>query len=280
MIKTTEIAPAPALAPFVRCYVYREFDTKGSDLIKPWHASHETSMDFFFKALPVKLVEPETGKIIAKGSYASFNGLSNQYNGLMTFNGNYSFFEVMFKPTGFNKLFRLASADIVNQIICIDDIFDSGVKNFSEQLCMAKGLTEMASFANAFLLPYLNKQKSIDRNKAITCISNLIYKSAGCINIDKLAYDANMCTRTFERHFIEQVGMSPKLFTCITRFNHAFELKLKCPESGWTSIAHQCGYFDQMHLIKDFKRFAGYTPSAFIKQTPLTEEIFTNRVEV
>jgi|KBSSwiStaDraftv2_1062776.scaffolds.fasta_scaffold6362777_1 hypothetical protein len=42
MITTTEIAPAPALAPFIRCYVYREFDTERFDLVKPWHASHET----------------------------------------------------------------------------------------------------------------------------------------------------------------------------------------------------------------------------------------------
>jgi len=42
MITTTEIAPAPALAPFIRCYVFREFDTERFDLVKPWHASHET----------------------------------------------------------------------------------------------------------------------------------------------------------------------------------------------------------------------------------------------
>jgi AraC-like DNA-binding protein len=237
-------------------------------------------MNFFFKALPVKLVSPETGEVVAKGSDAGFNGLSNQYNGLMTFNGNYSFFEVMFKPTGFYKLFRLSPHEIVNRIFCIDDILNSEVKIFIGRLYMAQELNEMASLTNSFLLSYLNKQKSINRNAAITCISNLIYKSAGCINIDKLAYDANMCTRTFERHFIEQVGISPKLFSCIIRFNHAFELKLKNSALGWTSIAHQCGYFDQMHLIKDFKRFAGLAPSTFLRQTPLTDETFTNRVEI
>jgi AraC-like DNA-binding protein len=279
MITTTEIAPSPALAPFVRCYAYREFDTKGCDLIKPWHASHETSMDFFFKALPVKLVSPDTGEILATGSYAGFNGLSNQYNGLMTFNGSYAFFEVMFRPTGFNKLFRLPTHEIVNQILCMDDILYSGYKDFIEQMYMAADVMGMASLADAFLLSYLKKQKPIDHNDTITCLSNSMIKKDGHINIDKLAFDANMSTRNLERLFTEQVGISPKLLCCISRFTHAFELKLKKPELDWTSIAYQCGYFDQMHLIKDFRKFAGYTPSAFIKQTPLTGETYTSRVE-
>lgn len=62
MITTSEIAPSPALAPFVHCYAYREFDTNGFDVIKPWHASHEMYIPFFFKAVPVKLVDSETGK--------------------------------------------------------------------------------------------------------------------------------------------------------------------------------------------------------------------------
>jgi transcriptional regulator GlxA family with amidase domain len=87
-----------------------------------------------------------------------------------------------------------------------------------------------------------------------------------------MAYSANMCTRNFERHFLDEVGMSPKRFSCVVRFNHAFQLKLRYPQKDWTSIAPECGYFDQTHLIKDFKRYSGNCPSAFLKQTPLTEQ--------
>ena len=82
MITTSEIAPSPTLAPFVRCYTYREFDTRGSDLVKSWHASHEVSMPFFFKALPVKLTDPQTGQNLKrantqKGHYWRCYRLSN-----------------------------------------------------------------------------------------------------------------------------------------------------------------------------------------------------------
>src|SRR6266498_2314032 len=280
MITASEIAPSPVLAPFVRCYCYREFDTNGFDLIKPWHASHEISMPFFFKAKPVQLIDPATGQILQRGGYGGVTGLATQYNGEMTFNGCYSFFEILFKPNGFNKIFRLPSSEITNQIIHGDDIFDTRIKIFYEQLCMANDLKAMASLADTYLLYYFKKQKSIHHKDAITNISNLILKNAGFINIDKLAYDANMSIRNFERHFIEQVGISPKLYCCITRFSHALSLKLMNPEKDWTSIAFECGYFDQMHLIKDFKKFAGSSPSIFLRQTPLTDENYTSRVDV
>ena len=279
MITTSEIAPSPALAPFVRCYTYREFDTKGLDLIKSWHASHEITMPFFLKAKPLHLIDPQTGEILQRGSYGGVTGLSTQYNGEMTFSGCYSFFEIIFKPNGFHKIFRLPTSEITNQIIHADDIFNSRVKIFFEQLCMAKGLSEMAPLANAYLLYYLKKQKSIDHKDSITCISNIIVKNTGTINIEKLAYTTNMSMRSFERHFTEQVGISPKLYCCITRFNHALALKVKNLQKDWTSIAFETGYFDQMHLIKDFKRFSGNSPLIFLKQTPLTKEVYTSRVE-
>ncbi|MEP7107395.1 MAG: helix-turn-helix domain-containing protein [Ferruginibacter sp.] len=280
MITVTEIAPAPVLAPFVRCYSLREFDTNGSDLVKPWHALHEISINFHFKALPCKLNNPQTGQILKKGNYGGIMGLGTQFNGELTFNGSYSFFEIYFKPNGFNKIFGLPASEINNLLVFADDIFEPNIKLFFEQLCIASGLNEMALLADAYLLLYLKKQKHADHKDAITHISNLIFKKAGCVNIDLLAYDANMSVRNFERRFIEQVGISPKLFCCVTRFNHAFAMKLKNPEMNWTSIGHKSGYFDQTHLIKDFKRFAGYAPLTFLKHTPLTDELYTNRVEV
>lgn len=279
MITTTEVQPSPELAPFIRCYSLRHFNTNGFDLVKSWNALHEISMCFFFNANPVHLMEPQTNRIVKNGHNAGLMGLSTQYNGEMTFNGNYSMFEIIFKPNGFYKLFKIPPNKILNKIIDAEDIFNSKVNAFFEQLYCCKQLPEMTMLANTFFLPLLKKQKSFDTNDRITSISNLILKNAGIINIDKLAYDANMTLRSFERHFNEHVGIPPKLYSCITRFNHALNLKFQHPQTAWTSIAYKSGYFDQMHLIKDFKRFTGNTPSSFLKQTPLKDESFTSRVE-
>lgn len=272
LITTSEIAPSPSLAPFVRCYNYREFDTKGLDMEKPWHAPQEMTLVFFFKAKPIKLVDHQTNQIIKKGTYCDITGLATHYLGMTTFNGSYSFFEICFRPNGFNTIFGLPLNGITDHIIAAEDILDMTFKYLYEQLCGAKDLTAMGILADVYLLAILRKRKSIDPKNGITWITNLIVKNPGLLNVAQLAYSANMCVRNFERHFSEQVGMSPKLFCSVVRFNHAFDVKLRYPEKDWTSIALECGYFDQMHLIKDFKRFSGNAPVAFLKQTPLAEQ--------
>ncbi len=55
MITTSEVKPSPLLASYVRCYLYREFNTYGFDVSKLKHAVHEIAMDFFFKGLRLSL---------------------------------------------------------------------------------------------------------------------------------------------------------------------------------------------------------------------------------
>lgn len=279
MITTTEIQPALELVPFIRCYSLRRFNTQGHNLVKSWNALHEISMVFFFKDVPVNLVDPQTHQIINNGHNSGVMGAATQYNGEMTFNGAYEFFEIIFKPNGFYKIFGIPHSKILNHIIDGEQILSNRIPVLYEQLCHCKELNEMAVVANNFLLPFLKKQNSFYTNDGITSIYNLILKNDGLVNIDKIAKEANMSIRTFERHFIEQVGMPPKLFSNIVRFNHALNLKFQDPKKSWTSIGYMAGYFDQMHFIKDFKRFAGNTPTSFFKLTPLKEETFTNRVK-
>ena len=60
--------------------------------------------------------------------------------------------------------------------------------------------------------------------------------------------------------------MPPKLFARIIRFSKAYRLRENFPNMNWTSIAHECGYFDQMHFIRDFKEFAGVSPRIIEKE--------------
>lgn len=280
MITTSQISASPLLLPFVRCYSFREFDTGGADMHKPFHAQHEIVMVFFFKSLPIHLKDPQTGQIIKTPSNVDLTGLGTQYNGEMTLNGSYTFFEIFFRPNGFHKIFGIPSQEVTNHIVHANEIFDKQVVYLFEQLCEAKDLMAMGILADAYLLSILKRQKSPDHKDNMTLISNLIVKNPGLLNVAQLAYTANMCVRNFERQFAEQVGMSPKLFCSVVRFNQGLDLKLRSPTKDWTSIAFECGYFDQMHLIKDFKRFSGNAPATFLKQTPLAKETFTSRIEL
>ena len=278
MITSSEIAPSPALAPFISCYAYREFDTNGIDLIKPWQASSEANIIFFFKDVPSKLTDSKSGKVLKEGASCDVVGMSTQYNGDMTFNGKYSFLQILFLPHGFYSLFNVSPLEIADKIVWSGDIFNSEIKILHEQLYEAKSVTDMAELVNVWLLHHLNKKRRIDFKDRITVTANQIVKNAGLIDINTLADYACMSMRNFERTFINETGMTPKQLCCISRFNHALELKLKYPAMNWTSIAYQSGYFDQMHLIKDFKRFCGVAPSSLLKHVPLLKEEYISRI--
>lgn len=147
-----------------------------------------------------------------KGRYGDVVGLSTHYNGNMTFNGRYSFLSINFKPNGFSKIFSVPSYEFTNQIVRSDNIFNASEKTFFEQLQSASGLKQMVALTDAWLISFLRKQKSVDFKDRITCISNSIIKNPCFVNINQLAYNANMSIRNFERVFGEEVGMAPKLF--------------------------------------------------------------------
>jgi AraC-like DNA-binding protein len=74
--------------------------------------------------------------------------------------------------------------------------------------------------------------------------------------------------RTLQRRFLADVGVGPRLLRKILRFRAAFGLLGRLPPGRWAGAAVAAGYFDQAHLIRDFRRFAGAAPSAFFRGNP------------
>jgi transcriptional regulator GlxA family with amidase domain len=72
--------------------------------------------------------------------------------------------------------------------------------------------------------------------------------------------------RQFERRFIDEMGVSPKLFAKVTRFQMALDARAKDGNASWLTLAHQFGYHDQMHMIKDFRGLTGLTPDGLLDQ--------------
>ena len=90
---------------------------------------------------------------------------------------------------------------------------------------------------------------------------------------------ANMSFRTFERRFLDEVGMPPKLYARITRFNNALENKMLHPYKRWTDITYENGYFDQAHLIKEVIMFSSKTPEELFRDTPPPPEDYISGIE-
>ena len=79
--------------------------------------------------------------------------------------------------------------------------------------------------------------------------------------VEDLAHVLGVSTRRLRRAFDDLIGLSPKTYTQVLRFQRAIRLATQSPDPNWSQIATGAGYFDQAHLIGAFRRFAGGTPT-------------------
>jgi AraC-like DNA-binding protein len=91
----------------------------------------------------------------------------------------------------------------------------------------------------------------------------------------ELAGSVGLTPRTLQRRFQEEVGMDPTLLRRIFRFRAAFGLLQRLPPGRWSGVAARVGCFDQAHLIREFRRFAGASPSAFFGADPELARAFS-----
>ena len=136
----------------------------------------------------------------------------------------------------------------------------SEIASVNEQLQEANTAFEMKSVVESFLMGKL------DHSALLPCEHAMKAQLQGHISIENAASLACLSLRQYERRTQEIMGYSPKVFSRLVRFSKAYRLKENQPGLSWTHIAHFCGYYDQMHLIKDFKEFAGALPGTLTKQ--------------
>jgi transcriptional regulator GlxA family with amidase domain len=84
-------------------------------------------------------------------------------------------------------------------------------------------------------------------------------------SVDWFIRQSFLCHRQFDRKFIERIGISPKQYLKVIRFDKAFRMKNRLPQKDWLTIALHCGYYDYHHLVKDYKEFTGCTPNQFLE---------------
>jgi transcriptional regulator GlxA family with amidase domain len=93
-------------------------------------------------------------------------------------------------------------------------------------------------------------------------------------SLDWLANQACLSPRQFERKSNHYIGVSPKLFAKIARFNQSYNMRLKNPHEDWLSIAVGSGYHDYQHLVRDYKEFANASPNIlFAEENKAPERI-------
>jgi AraC-like DNA-binding protein len=118
---------------------------------------------------------------------------------------------------------------------------------------------------NRILSDYFSHRKPKNPTINMAPVANEILFSKGLVSLDELADRMNINLRTFQIQFKNQVGLSPKLFCRIVRFNALLSALDQHPRIDILGLALEFGYSDNPHLYKDFKQFVGMTPKQYLR---------------
>ena len=175
-----------------------------------------------------------------------------------------------FNPLGMAKLLGINMAAMADNIIDAEDIWNRELDSVSDEIQSSSNIEEAIRVLEIFLLKKYSQNKMHHRINTVDKALFLIQNSKGCMNISDLHIKANTTKRTLERAFINYLGITPKLYSRITRFNAAKDwMDKEILNPKLLELAYDLSYSDGSHFSAEFKRFADLTPSEYLQKRHL-----------
>lgn len=179
---------------------------------------------------------------------------------------------VTFHPEGYAKLFRRPAKELTNCGTSGWEIVQKEDRELLERLQEAAGEMERIQLLNfAFIKKIYRNDLAFD---AVDAAVAHLRREAGKVTIDKLAREYNMSARTLQRKFVARIGVGPKTFGRIMRFNHVMRMANENRSANWQDLLFKGGFYDQTHFIKEFRHFTGLTPTQYAKASHALRNFF------
>lgn len=170
---------------------------------------------------------------------------------------------IVFKPTGLYHYLKIPMYGLTGERIPLLDIFPEETPIIENEIIKASSTSERLKVLLSFLESL--HQHGAFATEQITLASNKILDLNGDISVNDLLENVFMSRRQFERKFLNEVGVSPKMYAKIRRFGYTCRFLAGKRKVNLTEVLYKGGYYDQSHFIKDFKYFAGRTPKFYVE---------------
>ncbi len=179
-----------------------------------------------------------------------------------------------FFPSRVSPFVRLPVAELNDRAVSLEDIFGNEANRIEERILNEPSASGKIQIAEAFLIQKLLANEKMDY--VVERCVNMIIKAKGQVALHELIKQIRISERHLERKFISFVGLSPKSFQRITRFQHVLQLIKQNHFSSFESFSYESGYYDQSHFVKDFKAFTGVNPVAYFTGNNVLSDFFTS----
>lgn len=169
---------------------------------------------------------------------------------------------VLFRPFGFFALFGIPLGRFAGTGTEGGGVFGAPIRHLNEQLGNLSFFAQRVSALEAFLSHRLRKCRPLHpAHRALQSLTSMTAQRT----LSNVSGEVGISTRQLERISLDYTGVTPKALARLARFQRALRLR-QTTTQNWTWIAHAANYYDQMHMIREFRELAGDTPERAIRQ--------------
>ncbi|MFN7118863.1 MAG: helix-turn-helix domain-containing protein [Saprospiraceae bacterium] len=181
---------------------------------------------------------------------------------------------VLFKPASFRHFFKLQLGKYLDRILPIEDTGLKDLLLLSEQVQDANSLRKRINLLDSF---FKARRPAQYPQKDIVDIALKMISQKLDLNIHAISDTLKISERHLRRLFYREIGIQPKQYQRVVRIYEAFRQLKQGHYKKLGDIAYNCGYYDQMHFIDEFKYFTGRTPTEYLRELPAIREHFPLR---
>ena len=171
-------------------------------------------------------------------------------------------------PIGARRLFGIPMHELSERIVDFSDVMGREGARLETQIAEAPDWETRFDQLDRFLLQRIGAAQPV--SGAVRHAWNRLSDTGGMIPVSALADELDWSRKHLANRFREDVGLAPKTIARLLRFRRVVDRQPADLSSRWTDVALDAGYFDQAHLIRDFRQFAGMTPVDF-RRSRLTD---------
>jgi AraC-like DNA-binding protein len=169
---------------------------------------------------------------------------------------------VQFKPGGAFAFFGGSARDFANAHISLADIWGTDAHRLHQRLVHAP--TPQAKMTILFSA-MVDRHRDSERHPAVALALSRFARAPHRTSVRVVAREAEVSAKRLIHLFAEQVGMTPKLYLRVSRFQRVLARVHAAPRVDWMEEVEHHGYYDQPHFIREFREFSGFTPTEYFR---------------
>lgn len=170
-------------------------------------------------------------------------------------------FGIQFHSAGAFPFFRIPSSEIANLAVPLDHLWRSGAGELRERLLAAPSVASMFKIAESVMLA--QAARTLHLHPAVSFALARFRRIPHIETVADVTDQLGLSQRCFIQVFRAQVGLTPKAFCRVRRFQYVLKTIHGASEVDWARVALDSGYYDQAHFIHDFRAFSGLTPRQY-----------------